>query len=153
MYCYKDITQNEIAELKSLWEGNRIFHQHLSKYFSADYEGLIFEQRMNALFEYAEKVKITVAKDETAVPVGYCLSIIHGNTGEVATLYIDEQHRKKGIAKKLLSQHLDWLKGQLCKDIFVHVLSVNEHAIRLYEDMGFEQDLLKMRVPVESLEK
>ncbi|MFC2123401.1 GNAT family N-acetyltransferase [Bacteroidota bacterium] len=53
---------------------------------------------------------------------------------------VHHKHRKKGIGRKLLSKALEYSHG----DMALHVKH-NNPAIKLYEDLGFEQKYVEMR--------
>lgn len=83
--------------------------------------------------------------------VGYCLSIIQGSSGELCTLFIDEQHRNNGLGHLLVDKHLDWLKDNKCESIFVNVLVENENTISFYETLGFKQNIINMEIPLKKI--
>lgn len=97
---------------------------------------------------FTECVKITITKAEDGSVVAYILSVIEKEQGEVATLYVDEAHRKNGIASNLLDKHISWFKDNKCNNIFVNVLYNNDSAINFYEELGFKKDIIQMRVPM-----
>ncbi len=148
MYEYRDITMDEIDHIRELWYKNRDFHQSRSAYFSADYDHLKFEDRMEKIAERSKQIRITVAEDEKAKPVAYCLSMVsESGDGEIATLFVDENFRKQGIGRYLLEQHLQWFSERGIDSICVEVLYDNDAAIDLYKSVGFVQDTTRMRVP------
>ena len=53
---------------------------------------------------------------------------------------VHQNHRKKGIGKRLLSKALEFARG----DMALHVKR-NHPAIKLYEELGFEQKYVEMR--------
>lgn len=144
MYKYEDISVEEISLIKELWYKNRDYHKETSEDFSSDYNNIVFEERMKNLC--SKLIKITLVRTEEAVSVAYCLSVIKNREAEVATLFVDGNHRKKGIARKLLDSHIQWFNQNNCDDISVSVLHNNESAIKLYEKSGFRKDIVKMRI-------
>lgn len=145
MYKYEDISVNEIHLIRDLWHKNRDFHKETSEDFSLDYHDLIFDERMKSLL--TKRIKVTIVKTKEADVVAYCLSVIQKKEGEVATLFVDDLHRKRGIGNKLLERHIQWFYQNNCDDISVSVLFNNESAIKLYKKYGFKKDIIKMRIP------
>lgn len=154
MFRYKDITADRIDDVKELWNKNKFFHQKYSDCFSADYIGLNFEDRIIALLKKSKLTKITVAETMEEKIIAYCMSIVgKTNSGEIATLYVDEEYRRRGIGHHLLKRHFRWFQENDIDDVCVEVLYNNVSAINLYEDIGFRKDIIRMRVPrTESLE-
>lgn len=93
------------------------------------------------------KKKITIAMDSQENIIGYCLSILKNNIGEIATLYVEEDYRSNGIGKILLGEHLKWIGCNHCHDIFVDVLVENGKGIKFYQEMGFQQNIVQMKIP------
>lgn len=61
-------------------------------------------------------------------------------------MYVDPQHRGKGINGRLTEQLIDWAKGKNLSEIQLDVYAENESAIKAYQKIGFKPDLLKMRL-------
>jgi ribosomal protein S18 acetylase RimI-like enzyme len=77
---------------------------------------------------------------------GVVVGLIESNIGKLPknkhTLYINQmnvlkKHRKKGIAQKLVNNIISLAKKKKIKVIFLHVVSINEPAIKLYSKLGF----------------
>ena len=143
---YKDINKSEIDLLKDLWYKNLEYHYENEKYFKKQYKNLSFEKRMDAIFENAEKTKITIAV-ENEIPVGYCISKISNNEGEVMSLHVLEKKRGSGIGKKLTQLHLDWLKENKCSAIGLYAASGNFKTIKFYEQFGLKANMVYMQSP------
>lgn len=144
MTQYKDINYKDIHLIKDLWEKNRQYHEWTSEHFGYKYKGLIFEDRMLG-FESMndEDMKITVAS-EGEIVIGYCLSVVDAGIGELATLHVLHDKRKRGIGQKLVDSHLDWLKKSTCNEIKVIVSQENDQTISFYKTLGFYPNALEM---------
>ena len=59
-------------------------------------------------------------------------------------LCVDENHRKQGIGKALLSHVIEQAKQNGCSSLRLNVWSLNESAMRFYEQSGFAPLSLKM---------
>ncbi len=60
------------------------------------------------------------------------------NEAEIRTIGVMPSHRKQGIGKKLLSQALAYLQTQGMLSCRLTVVTHNESALRLYQELGFE---------------
>ena len=143
---YKDINKSEIDLLKDLWYKNLEYHYENEKHFKNQYKNLSFEKRMESIFENAEKIKITIVV-ENETPVGYCISKIGNNEGEVMSLHVLETKRGSGIGKKLTQLHLDWLKENNCSVIGLYAASENYKTIKFYEQFGLKVNMVYMQIP------
>lgn len=151
-YDIIEIKKDNINLIEDLWEKNRIFHQNKTSNFSYQYLNLNFNERMNNIFnsKNIKYYKISAIINKSNI-VGYCLSIIQGSSGELCTLFIDEQHRNNGLEHLLVDKHLDWLKDNKCESIFVNVLVENESTISFYESLGFKQNIINMEIPLKKI--
>lgn len=59
-------------------------------------------------------------------------------------LYVEEKHRQKGIAKKLIEKLSDHLKELHVQKIELRVWSFNKSAIKFYSELGFDIEYLEM---------
>ena len=81
--------------------------------------------------------------------VGFIVGSVHETTpedefevtpakrGRVAELYVQPQHRGRGIARKLMAEIETWCRGQGCQMVRVEVFAPNEHARSFYEGLGY----------------
>lgn len=87
----KDI--NEIQLIKPLWEKLNLIHFNKSVYFKSKYEKFKFEKRIESINRISENgtVKLDVILDnDTMEYVGYCLSLIEDNIGEIESIFIEK---------------------------------------------------------------
>ncbi len=148
-YKLLDIKKEDILMIKNLWEKNRKFHQDKTQNFSYEYLNLNFEERMANIFNSDDIIyRITGIINQTESIIGYCLSIIQKNKGELCTLFILEEYRNQGLGHILVREHLNWFKKNKCEDIVVNVLVENESTIKFYKLLGFKENILNMKIPV-----
>ncbi len=57
----------------------------------------------------------------------------------IAEVMVAEQHRAKGLGKRLLVDFFDSVDKNKYKDVFLRVLDENIPALNLYQKMGFER--------------
>ncbi|MBB6216694.1 ribosomal protein S18 acetylase RimI-like enzyme [Anaerosolibacter carboniphilus] len=140
-----DIFYDDIRVIKELWEKNRQYHENTSEYFKELYRSIRFDQRIKAFGVFNRTtMKITVAKSNDEF-IGYCISTITDGKGELESLHVDETHRGKGIGKRLVDKHLEWMKEKNCKVIGVTVSQENKSTIEFYKELGFYPNTLYMQ--------
>jgi len=59
--------------------------------------------------------------------------------GTIDNLYIDEENRKSGIAKRLIEELIKWFKEKKVDVMTLHVYPSNSKAISLYKKFGFKE--------------
>ncbi|HBD65019.1 MAG TPA: hypothetical protein DC038_11370 [Clostridiales bacterium] len=147
MIYYRDIPLSQISDIKSLWERNRKYHEHLSESFGHLYTGLVFEDRMKPFRMFGEEfIKITLAENGEGEMLGYCISTIEGGEGETQSLHVAEEARDQGIGKKLMNSHIEWLKNNGCTNILVTVSFENINTVNFYKSLGFKENTMEMRL-------
>ncbi len=147
MVYYRDIPFSRIADVKSLWERNRKYHENLSESFGYLYTGLIFEERMKPFEVFNEEcIKITLAENEEGGMLGYCISTVKGGEGETQSLHVSEAARGQGIGKKLMNSHIEWMKNKGCTNISITVSFENTETVNFYKSLGFKENTMEMRL-------
>jgi ribosomal protein S18 acetylase RimI-like enzyme len=58
------------------------------------------------------------------------------------SIYIDEELRDRGYGKKLVNEHIKWLKEHECKRIRVAVSFGHDSVIEFYHKLGFYERLV-----------
>ncbi|XKM12941.1 ribosomal protein S18-alanine N-acetyltransferase [Orbaceae bacterium ac157xtp] len=71
--------------------------------------------------------------------VGFLISHVILDEATLFNIAIDPAHRKKGLAKKLLTALIDELTTQNVTNLWLEVRASNIAAINLYEQLGFNQ--------------
>jgi diamine N-acetyltransferase len=134
----KDI--KEIELIKPLWEQLNSVHFAKSVHFKDKYEKFTFDKRMKSIYEKAQKgiVKLDMISDgDTGSYVGYSLSSIENNRGEIESIYIENKYRKLGLGGKLMENSLNWFKANRVTNIQIGVVYANDEALSFYERFGF----------------
>ncbi|MCX7710281.1 MAG: GNAT family N-acetyltransferase [Clostridia bacterium] len=130
-----------LDSIKELWEQLNQHHRVLSPYFEHHYKNFTFEKRKKSLVEKAQhaELRIDLASDKISGKyVGYCISTMNNeNTGEIESIFINNEYRGQGIEDQLISRALSWLgeKGAQKKTVSVSV--GNEQVFAFYERYGF----------------
>lgn len=79
-----------------------------------------------------------VCKDEVGTLIGYCLSWLIHDEIHILKVAVDFRYRKRGIARNLIDDTLEYFKTKGANHAVLEVRTDNTSAISLYEKMGFE---------------
>ncbi len=74
---------------------------------------------------------------EETQPVGLILMRAIADEAEVLTLAVSADHRRRGVARRLLAQGLDGARAAGAERVFLEVADDNGAAIALYAQAGF----------------
>ena len=133
----QELPKKEIAAIKHLWEKLNQIHYQDSVYFKDHFKTFTFEKRCNDFSDINdEEIKINVLIDSEKV-VGYCIATIKKAVGEIESIYVDDEYRKKGFGKKLIEESTNWLKKNKCKKIMVAVAHGHDSVFNFYMKLGF----------------
>ena len=125
----------------------------------SDFELLGFRQRdqidqtnlemvAKALAETDEDGTIYVAEDE-AVVVGYIRLQTQSDYfsgekhGYVANLAVDQSLEGRGLGRMLLEKAEEWTRAKGYARLKLHVFAENRRASQIYENYGYEQDVIQ----------
>ena len=138
---YHTIDIGEIDTIRPLWAQLNQHHHSQANVFRDHYEGMTFEQR-KAHFQKIAGQGIIRIELATAIPgkkaVGYCVSSLSAEkTGEIESIFVEEQFRGRGIGSELLTRALAWLGTEGSVRNRVSVGNGNEEAFGFYRKFGF----------------
>lgn len=110
----------------------RHIHTRKGQFLGAHRSRIEIEEEVlkNVLAQYL------VAEEET-VFLGYVGYWLHEDTSEIVTLYVNEEHRQKGIGKALMEAVFKELKRTNITTLTLEVSEHNDAALRLYQQCGF----------------
>jgi ribosomal-protein-alanine N-acetyltransferase len=67
---------------------------------------------------------------------GFVLSRLAGPEAEILSIVVDPATRRQGVARALLSNHLDRLRERRIRELFLEVDEDNHGALAFYETFG-----------------
>ena len=79
-----------------------------------------------------------IARDDTEA-VGFLFGRVASDEAEIISIGVAPQHRRRGIAARLLTRADDHLRACGALSLFIEVDQDDEAAIKLYLKHGFEQ--------------
>ncbi len=104
---------------------------------------------INELYEDDDTILLVIETDKV---IGCGFAQVRFNTernedyGYLGLMFVEEEYRGQGIAKKLLTNLTDHLKNKNIKDIRLKVYSENKQAIKAYEKFGFKSLFYEMQL-------
>lgn len=113
---------------------------------TAEWRSVAEERRYLRAVRRHPDAAVYVAEDEGRVVARLSLARdIHPASRHVADLglMVAASHRRRGIARALLEQSVDWARSAGVSKLELHVFPWNEPAIALYESFGFEREGLR----------
>jgi diamine N-acetyltransferase len=148
MIKYFKTDEKELDRIKDLWNKLRLQHQLKSSYFSKDYETIVFEDRKEQLLKKSEKwvLKVDLAFDNDNL-VGYCVSSVSNDKGEIDSIFIEKKYRSVGIGDKLMKRALTWMDNMGVKNKKILISFGNEEAIEFYSRYGFYPKHILLKQP------
>ena len=129
-----------LGDVAPLWQRLRDHHVKLNGPFTTEIAAQTFEKRAGGWKTEGNhgEVLVDVAwADDRAI--GYCVTTIdlRGEMGEIDSLFVLEEFRRRGIGDRLVRRALQWLDDNEVKDRVVYVICENDPALKFYARFGF----------------
>lgn len=139
-----EIRRGSISDLdliKPLWEKLNNIHENLSPDFKERFGKMNWETRKNKLLLKSCKIMFDyVIEVESQSIIGYCVCSIEKNnekTGEIDSVFIEENHRKSGVGAKLMDNAINWLIQEKTEIQKLIVGVGNEDVLDFYKQFDF----------------
>jgi len=144
---YRVTDINDIEYIRPLWIQLNEHHFTKARIFQNHYRQMTFNDR-KAHFEKvaaAGSLRLDLAFDpqEGSRYVGYCVcSLSQEMSGEIESIFVEENYRSKGIGSALVSRTLAWLDENGSVRNRVSVADGNEAAWAFYKKFGFSPRMM-----------
>lgn len=127
--------------VEPLWKKLNELHRLVSPHFSDRAAAHSFTARKQGFLEKTQngqlRVEVVKTKAEQQV-IAYCVSTITPDkTGEIDSIFVEEDHRGNGIADHLMCGALEWMEQAEVKAKILVVLWGNERVHAFYQRYGF----------------
>jgi len=138
-FIYRRLDTTELPIIKDLWEELNLIHLTDSVYFKEHYASFSFAKRSKGWLKLPEDdFHLLVAETKDSVPVGYCVSTIDTNRkGEIVSLFVSTEFRRKGIGELLVRESMEWLNNKQHISIRLSVSYGHEKVLGFYQKLGF----------------
>lgn len=111
-----------------------------------------------ASFIEADDTKVIVATHKgVVVASGYARIkddrhyLKHEKQGYLGFMYVSEEHRGKGLNKRIVETLINWCKEKGIFEIRLDVYQENPQAINAYKKAGFKKHMITMRLDANEL--
>jgi len=121
-------------------------------------DGLISYYDIAALIRATDAEVCVVEHQGKVVASGYARIkddrhyLKHKHQGYLGFMFVDEQHRGKGLNGMIISALLKWCKQQGIDEIRLDVYEDNHQAITAYQKAGFKKHMITMRMNIKSMD-
>ena len=135
---YTETDQCGLDSIEPLWLKLREHHKVRSKYFSK--HNITFATRKLGLLGKSQKgvLRIYLATDvDEGILVGYCVATVSEGTGEVESIYVEEDYRHSGIADNLMKRAMAWMDKLSVTKRIIGVANGNEEVFGFYSRYNF----------------
>jgi len=102
--------------------------------------------------EWLEGKLLLIAEDDGAVIGGAVASVVAGTSGHLHLVYVDPEHRRRGVARGLLRAAADWFRAAGAAHATLNVDLSNAHAIEVWRRLGFTDVAVQLTTPLDQLE-
>lgn len=130
-----------LDEIEPLWKKLNVLHSNVSPHFSERSATYPFTIRKQGFIEKTKQgsLRVEVAKTKANQQlIAYCVSTItQDRTGEIDTIFVEEECRGEGIADQLMRNALAWMDQEQVKAKVLVVLWGNEKVYSFYKRYGF----------------
>ena len=136
-----------VDDIQDLWEGLKQLHIEKSLDFEQYYRDIVFSSRKESFVRCAEngELLILIAYHDSN-KVGYCVASVVDGTGEIDSIFVRSDYRKKQIGNMLIESALDWIHSCSANKIIVKVATGNEEVFGFYSKYGFAPRLTEMQL-------
>lgn len=127
-----------IDQVAPLWERLKQHHAQFSQHFPESIKKTTFAQRKQRWQKEAAEGQLQVLLAyQSQKLIGYCVSGINQNVGEVHSIFVDPDTRGEHVGTQLMNQALHWMDQNQVKSKKVEVATGNEAAYPFYERFDF----------------
>ncbi|MBN1534850.1 MAG: GNAT family N-acetyltransferase [Spirochaetes bacterium] len=131
------IPKERIETIRPLWEKLNELHLRDSTYFKDHFGTFTFQRRCEKFAAMDEGDVMIEVVEEDGKAVGYCISTMEQEKGEIDSLYVEEDYRRHGYGGRLVERSLRWLREKGCARIVVSVAEGHESVFGFYRAFGF----------------
>jgi ribosomal protein S18 acetylase RimI-like enzyme len=149
----RDAREDDLEAVDGLWEQLARHHEQLSDVFSL---GSDSKKKWSKYLreKFAEiSTKLIVAEEEGEI-VAFMLCLLEPNIpvyrerkiGVISDVYVKQERRRKGLAKKMLDIAVEWFKKNKVKTVRLNVAADNLEARAAWRMLGFEPLMIDKRL-------
>lgn len=137
-----------IDSIKEMWHQLNLHASKRSPFFSEHFSERTFQLRKEELVAKAKacRLRIEIARDTLgAKDLGYCASSIdYFGNGEIESLFVDDEARRRGVGDALMRRTLDWMREQGARSTVVFTVYGDESIFSFYARYGFRPKMVML---------
>ncbi len=134
-----------LDRIEPLWVHQRQHQADLSDLWRSGLLAITFEERRAHMLRKASQAMLVILATSEGNDVGYCVSSIDHEVGEVDSFFVDVAHRGHHVGHAMMLRTLDWFKQMAVKSIVIDVLDGNYGALAFYAKYGFRPRLIQLQ--------
>ncbi len=156
----RDATVDDLDSVVDLWGMLARHHEDISNDFTLAWNGKrkwakYLENKFDEI-----STKLVVAEEDGKV-VGFMLCLLSPNTpvfkerkiGVISDVFVLEERRRKGVAKKMLDVAVKWFKKNKVRSVRLGVANDNLEARAAWRRLGFEPYMIYKRLDLDRMER
>lgn len=156
----RDATVDDLGSVVNLWGMLARHHEDISNDFTLAWNGKRkWARYLEDKFQEIS-TKLIVAEEDGKV-VGFMLCLLSPNTpvfkerkiGVISDVFVLEERRRKGVAKKMLDVAIKWFKKNKVRSVRLGVANDNLEARAAWRQVGFVPYMIYKRLDLDTLEK
>ena len=142
---YREAKLSDIDSIIELWKGLMEYHLEFFPDFYKFKRGYLSSMRKHFGRNIRSKDSIVLVAEESGKPIGYVMGAVGKfrppiykwkKEANISDLFVDEEHRGKGISKKLFLEVKKFAKAKGADYLKLAVDVKNPSANKFYDKMG-----------------
>jgi diamine N-acetyltransferase len=134
-----------LDRIEPLWVHQRQHQADLSDLWRKGMLEITFGERRAQMLRKASHAMLVILATSEGNDVGYCVSSIDHEVGEVDSFFVDGAYRGHRVGHTMMLRTLDWFKQMAVKSIVIDVLDGNYGALAFYAKYGFRPRLIQLQ--------
>ena len=134
-----------VDRIEPLWWQLRQHHADLPSIWRALILDSSFNKRRSQLVAKATQGMLVVIASAGDEDIGYCISSIANDVGEVESIFVADAYRRHGVGHSMMLRTMDWFSEKAPKTIVVDILDGNEAAQAFYAAYGFRPRCVRLQ--------
>jgi GNAT superfamily N-acetyltransferase len=134
-----------IDRIEPLWQLQRQYQADLSDLWRTGLLEITFDDRRAHMLRKAAHAMFVILATSEGNDVGYCVSSIDHEVGEVDSFFVTEAYRRRHVGHAMMRCTLDWFNQMAVKATVIDVLDGNYGAIAFYAKYGFRPRLVQLQ--------
>jgi ribosomal protein S18 acetylase RimI-like enzyme len=152
----REANDDDLEPVADLWKMLAEYHEELADEFALSWDS---RKRWSDYLreKYSEMSTKLIVADEEGELVGFMLCLLSPNVpiyrdrklGVISDVYVREDLRRKGIAKKMFDMAAEWFAKNRVRSVQLNVAAANLEGRAAWRSLGFEPFMITKRLSLE----